>query len=178
MIFDSAFFTALSGTFLGGLLAFFTSLVIDYNRGRKELKNKSKKLLLIMMGNNGVIEKIKRLVDNDSISPEQKYNYIFGRDNFDYVIHPIDSCFADIQADLYKEYNRLIFGININLYYLVFDIVKMQSLIVNLQNNPVKDTDIQTKEKIIKRFERYYEQYKEKYNIVFEQKEIKKYLKK
>ena len=129
------------------------------------------------MNNNKVIEEIKRLVDNESISSEQKYNYIFWRDNFDYAIHPIDSCFADIQADLYKEYKRLIPGINTILYYLVFDIVKMQSLIVNLQNSPVKDTDTQTKEKIIKSFERLYEQYKEKNNYVFEQKEIIKHLK-
>lgn len=181
MIINSTFVTSFFGTLLGGLLAFLSSLAIEQNKRNKELKSNSKKLLLIMMNNNDVIEKIKELVDNSSSSLEDKYNDIFSQYNFNYTIHPIDAYFADVQSYLHTKYKKPIresYGIDTYLYYMIFDIVKMQSLIVNLQNNPVKDTDIQTKEQIIKSFEEFYKRYKEKYSKAFGQKEIIKQLKK
>ena len=173
--------SALIGTFFGGIIAFVTSLVIEWTKRDKELKDNSKKLFLIMMNNNNVIKGIKQHLDNNSGSFEDKYNDIFGRYNFNYAIHPIDTYFVDIQAYLYKKYKRPImtdYGTLTPLYYLIFDIVKMQSLIVNLQNNPVKSEDTSSKEEIIKSFDIFYKQYKKKYSEVLDQKELKKLLKK
>ena len=93
--------STLAGAFVGGLLAYLSSLGLEWIKRVTELGNNSTKLLLIIKDNNNVIEKIKEFVDNGNISPEGKYDVIFGRHNFDYVIHPIDTYFTSIQADLY-----------------------------------------------------------------------------
>jgi len=143
------------------------------------MKEKSKRLLLIMTNNNIVINGIKKLLDDNPDDNVKNYDKIFGKYNLDYVIHPIDTYFTDVQADLYTEYGKQIPGEDTNIYRLVSDIVKIQSLIVNQQKSPVKDSENPTKEKIIETFNELYDkQYQPKYNKLFNQKEIKELFKK
>lgn len=172
---------SLFGAFFGAMLAFISDLVIKSIIKSKKFKKDFKTLLLIMADNNNVIEKINKFLRNDSTDSVNKYNCLFSRYNYQYTVHPIYTYFTNVQSYLYSKYKKTIennHGSNINLYYLVLDVVKMQSIIVDLQNNPVKAEDTSTKVKIVKRFNGFYEQYKEKYYKVIANDEIKKHLKK
>ena len=173
-------FNALIGTFFGGVLAFVSSLEIEKNRRKKEFEDNFKKLLLFIRNNHKTIERIKHMIDNNSISLENKHDAIFGRYNYNYFIYPVNALFTDIQAHLHTKYRniniKLDYDTSNSFYSLFFEIVRMQSIIVDLQENPVKSVDTSSKEKIIKAFGKFYNYYIVRYNKVFTGETAKKVL--
>lgn len=170
-------FTSLIGTFSGAFLAFLFALKLKKIEKSNRYKSDLEFLMLRIKENKKILDKIYNYINRSGTDEySQIYDDVFGRYNNKYILYPVYQIFCDIQTQLFKNYKD---KNNIedderktNLYLVLRDLVRLQSIVVRMQEEPIISTDedinevIKKKKYIVLQFQNFFNKHSDKYNQI------------
>jgi|GEM_PF-4183641 len=170
-------FTSLIGTFSGAFLAFLFALKLKKIEKSNRYKSDLEFLMLRIKENKKILDKIYNYINRSGTDEySQIYDDVFGRYNNKYILYPVYQIFCDIQTQLFKNYKD---KNNIedderktNLYLVLRDLVRLQSIVVRMQEEPIISTDedinevIKKKKYIVLQFKNFFNKHSDKYNQI------------
>lgn len=138
-------------TFLGALLAFFSSMLLIKINSYIRYKINIRTMLLNVEDNNTQIYKIKNILCAADKDGSQKYKELFEDYNLYIQFCPVKDLWMETKSELYynKSINNIIhtkYGEITTLYNLLCDTINYQTLFIKLRKKPpIKDDPSKSK---------------------------------